>query len=279
LSGLGSVLVFAHGAKGNVAPIRVLTGSKTQIQTVLGVTVDKTTGKLFVESSISPSYGPWNPNITLLRFPPNSTGNATPFASGPFAQSYSPGGIQIDSDSTGQNIIAWVAIPEAEYYPCCQSITAVAKQFANNNQPAQPYTFSNIAGMNGYPGIADDPTTETYLVSGQYQTCTGSGSSPPSTTTVTGIIRFAEGVSGDAYYGDAQECKENLKPVLSILKDTCAGQLAIGYLRNIYVVHDGCPTDAIYVYTQDSSGNAKPLRILSGSATKLDGPVGIYEGQ
>ena len=72
-------------------------------------------------------------------------------------------------------------------------------------------------------------------------------------------------------------------PVVSVItSETCAGQIAIGYLRNIYAVHSkasGCPADAIYVYTHDSSGNVPPLRVLSGPATKLDEPVGIYEGQ
>ena len=77
----------------------------------------------------------------------------------------------------------------------------------------------------------------------------------------------------------------NLKPPLlsAITSDTCGGQLALGYLRNIYVIHSkvsrGCPTDGVYAYTHDSAGSVPPLRVVSGPATKLDNPYGIYEGQ
>jgi hypothetical protein len=53
------------------------------------------------------------------------------------------------------------------------------------------------------------------------------------------------------------------------------GQLALGYLRNIYAV---CG-NAINVYTPTASGNATPLSVLAGSVTKLDKPYGIYEGR
>ncbi len=58
--------------------------------------------------------------------------------------------------------------------------------------------------------------------------------------------------------------------------------MALGYLRNIYIVHNkrsGCPTDAMYVYTPDASGNAAPLRVLTGPNTQLKTPSGIYEGK
>ena len=49
----------------------------------------------------------------------------------------------------------------------------------------------------------------------------------------------------------------------------------MGYLRNIYAV---CG-NAVNVYQPTASGSAAPLRVLTGSATKLDKPYGIYEGQ
>ena len=95
-------------------------------------------------------------------------------------------------------------------------------------------------------------------------------------------MRFAEGTNG---YGIFSNQPASFTPpvVSTITSDTCGGNLALGYLRNIYVVHNkatgGCPTDAVYVYNHDSSGNATPLRVLSGSATRLSSPVGIYEGK
>jgi hypothetical protein len=99
-----------------------------------------------------------------------------------------------------------------------------------------------------------------------------------------GIYRFREDTDGN---GAANGVTSHYTPpVVSVItSDTCGTQLALGYERNIYVVHSAnvnyasCPTDAVYVYEHDASGNAKPLRILTGSATKLDQPSGIYEGK
>jgi len=68
----GSVLVFAHGANGNTAPIRKLVGPATDLIGVLGVqglTVDKRTGKIFVITQL-PDPQP-SRNNQLLRFPPD----------------------------------------------------------------------------------------------------------------------------------------------------------------------------------------------------------------
>jgi hypothetical protein len=75
----------------------------------------------------------------------------------------------------------------------------------------------------------------------------------------------------------ASGCAPVWRPAIitTITSDTFGSQLALGYLRNIYVTHgtqSGCPKDAIYVYAHDSAGNAAPLRILSGSATRLAAP-------
>jgi hypothetical protein len=40
-----------------------------------------------------------------------------------------------------------------------------------------------------------------------------------------------------------------------------------------------CAADAVYVYEHDASGNETPLRVLTGSATQLDEPNGIYVGK
>jgi len=34
----------------------------------------------------------------------------------------------------------------------------------------------------------------------------------------------------------------------------------------------------VYVYAHDANGKANPLRILTGAATLLNGPSGIYVG-
>lgn len=251
-----AVLVFAHGANGNVAPIRKLAGSLTGFdganEKIGAMTVDQTTGKIFVAAS----GGLGGQIEKLLRFPPNATGNTAPFAAGFMSEP----AIELASASGGQNI------SEAHGALCCYSpaagITTFAKQYPDSATLSSVYDMSALAN----DGIADDPTTKTYL-----------------TTTQLGILRFAEDTVGygpDNYGGVPGNYSPKL--VSTITSDTCGSQLALGYLRNIYVSHanDGrCPADAVYVYAHDASGNVAPLRVLSGLATKLKLPYGIYEGQ
>jgi hypothetical protein len=250
LNSTASILVFAHGANGNVAPIRTIAGPATGLHRVVATTVDKATGKIFAVDDAAPL----GQGANLLRFPPNSSGNQAPFASGAIYF----WGSELASDSTGKNIV------EAHLPSCCHAwssgIQTIVKQFSNNASLSPIYDITAQSDS----GVADDPATKTFLV-----------------TTPVGIERFAETTMG---YGPNNGVAPSFSPALAgtITSDTCGTQLALGYLRNIYVAHgtqSGCATDAVYVYPHDSSGNAAPLRVLSGPATGLSGPYGIYEGK
>ncbi len=244
-----AVLVFAHGATGNVKPIRVLTG----IPGITAMTVDQSTGELFV-AQIAQMFG----QSQLLRFAPNASGSQAPVAA---SQDELYPGIQLASDSTGKYII------EDHFGDAGDSDTGVdvyPKRFANN---ANLETVHGIADTSGY-GLADDPTTKTYLL------------------TDGAITRFAETTDTRVVPG-TPETLVFVPPVVSIItSDTCGAQLALDSLRSIYVTHSvsgdgfigGCTSDAVVVYEHDATGNAAPLRILSGPATKLNEPYGIFVG-
>jgi len=255
-----SILVFAHGANGNVAPIRKLAGPLTGFHNVRAMTVDQSTGKIFVVDNTGGEGYP----ASLLRFAPNATGNEAPFARG----SITFWAYELASDSSGQNII------EAHITGCCSvsnaGVDTFVKQFANGTAPAEPFSIRYFSSY----GVADDPTTKTYLVT----------SGPGGTYATGGIYRLAEKTTGAGPLAYPNPATWASAPVSVITSDTCGTQLALGYLRNIYVTHStatfpACPSDAVYVYAHDASGNASPLRVLSGGATKLAQPYGIFEGQ
>jgi hypothetical protein len=268
-----AVLVFAHGAKGNVPPIRVLGGPATHILSINGMTVDQTTGKIFVSSSLPQTVVGEDPFEALIRFAPNSTGNAAPFAWGPIGESTQ----QLGQDSTGQNIITFQQ--HAQYVAYSTVETTMAKQFSTGQAPSVKYSVGNIDAI----GTTDDPSTHSYLITGDMQLCANGQPKP-----YAGIIRLAENTNGyamgpggcDPTFGGSTVSPA---PISVITSDTCGQQLALGYLRNIYVVHNklsgGCTADAVYVYNHDASGAAVPLRVLSGAATLLSAPLGIYEGR
>lgn len=246
------LLVFAHGANGNVAPSRVLSGSLTGIHAITAMTVDQKTGKIFIGDTTpgaDPSTG------ALLRFPPNASGNTAPFARS-LAAGYTS---SFASDSTGVNLITADSLGVSNFD---RTITTYVKQFANASYPQRAFGINAVVAA----GIADDPTTKTYLATMNGQ-----------------IVRFAENTVGNGAFLNAP-AKFTPAIVSTITSDQCGSQLAVapGPSPNTYVSHStaqGCPTDAVYVYTNAAAGNAAPLRVLSGPATKLDRPAGIYEGR
>lgn len=71
----GSILVFAAGASGNVAPVRVITGAATQLGPVLGIRVDAI-GSVYVVTATTAAMTP-----TVLKFLATATGNVAPTSS------------------------------------------------------------------------------------------------------------------------------------------------------------------------------------------------------
>lgn len=249
-----AILVFAHGANGDVAPIRTLAGSLTGIHNIAAMTVDRATGKIFVDDYVYESDG-YLVDVRMLRFPPGATGNTAPYARS--AAGLFPA-LELASDSTGQRLIEAHSTNAANNYGF--GVDTIVKQFPNGGAAVVP-PYGVIDAFQT-TGVADDPTTKTYLVS------------------AGGIYRFAEGTTG---VGATEGNVPSFTPLAesTITSDTCGSQLAIGNSRDIFVTHGtqmGCPADAIYVYAPDAAGNAHPLRILAGAATGLSHPYGIFVG-
>lgn len=251
-----AVLVFAHGANGNVAPIRTIAGPLTGLHNVGALAVDQTTGNVFVVN-LPDGLGATG---TLLRFSSNATGNAAPSLRSAHTL---PPALQLTFNSTNENLIIghYIYAPEG----ATAGIRTVAKQFPNHGVPKDLYEISWFPGY----GVVDDRTTKTYFASSD------------------GIYRLAEDTVGIGPNNPSEKETFKPKPLSVITSDTCGGQLALaqGLEPDIYVTHSAavapwpiCPSDAVYVYAHDANGKANPLRILTGAATLLNGPSGIYVG-
>jgi hypothetical protein len=256
--GGSNILVFAHGANGNVAPIRAISGPLTGLSGLYTAIVDQKTEKIFAVANLPP---PAAGESQLLRFPLSATGDEAPLATSPGLSS----AYQLASDSTGKKLLY------ASKGVCCTTSTFGVYSVEKFPNAAHPFQLPNIYNF-GPTGLADDPTTGTFLVSGN-------------DGVTQGIFRFREDTAGHGAYEYGPPPPPSYSPaVVSVItSDICGGQLALGHDRNIYVAHStygsSCAADAVYVYQHDASGNAAPLRVLSGSATQLDQPSGIYVGK
>ena len=72
----GAILEFAAGARGNVAPIRTISGPSTLLHALNGIKVDSA-GNIYVVSATSPQSGV-NISPTILKFSATATGDVPP---------------------------------------------------------------------------------------------------------------------------------------------------------------------------------------------------------
>jgi hypothetical protein len=89
---------------------------------------------------------------------------------------------------------------------------------------------------------------------------------------------LAENIDGSRGIEGSIGCTDSYQPISVITSAQGCGQLALGYLRNIYAV---CGS-SIKIFTHDASGNvpsASGAQRFSGSITKLNHPFGTCEGK
>jgi hypothetical protein len=243
-----AILVFAHGAHGDAAPIRALAGPQTGLTNVAAMTVDAQTGTLFVvDDGMSTGSG-----AKLLRFAPGAGGNTAPLAAAPISYY----GLQLTTDSSGKNLIE--AHTPTGFIGSSVGIETLPDAFAGKIAPKPVYDVFGLQTS----GIVDDPSTQTYLAA-----------------TSNGISRFKENaVDTIDHHGGLHFTPA---PVSTITSATCGSQLALGSVRETLLTRsaaNGCATDAVSTYAHDASGNAGPLRVISGPNTGLNQPYGIIAG-
>jgi hypothetical protein len=249
------VLVFAPGANGNVAPVRVIAGSATQIAHAPAVAVGAD-GTLYVGSNpfVSFKYQP-----RLLRFAPGASGNVAPTAVRSIRSGDSINAVTVDP-AFGLIVSAGAA--------CCNIYVQNVTYYSKNLVDLTPGSTLGVAIQDFNPGpVAIDAATHTFL-----GLLAGSNN--------VHVSRFANQTTG--YIALPVNPSTQLTPPLvsSFNVPLCAGHYSIAsdITRTIYVAGNCAQGGAIDAYSSASTGNATPLRQISGPATQLETPEFITVG-
>jgi hypothetical protein len=239
------VLVFAPFANGNVAPVRIIAGPATRIDhpTAVAVAAD---GTVYVGSYSSEANGVVH--SSLLRFAPNATGNVAPTA----ALAYGKGKLDAITIDPDFGLIVSAG-------PGGAGGTGTSVTYFTKNLTAE---FGQIAAYDPGP-LAADPATKTFL---------GLLSGPSKDW----VYRFPDATTGVLDSPDAPGVTPPIVSGFSVA--TCPVAIATDETRTIYVAGQGCPADSIAAFAPDSSGDALPVRQISGPATELAEPTYITVG-
>jgi DNA-binding beta-propeller fold protein YncE len=232
-----SIRVYRASDNGDVAPIRTLQGTKTQLAWPMGITIDKSRNELLVAN-----YG----SNSILVYPVTAEGNTAParFIGGPKTLIVGPVGVAVD---TKRDEI-WVANygdHTAVVFDRTASGDVAPKRIIRNAPEGTPTTgFTNAASA------AYDPKRQEVLV--------------PNCVSVPRISGFARFASGNVAPDRTIEGQQ------THLSRTMHG-LAFDPVHDEIIVPVAL-SGAILVFKGDARGDQMPLRIIQGSHTGLIRP-------
>jgi sugar lactone lactonase YvrE len=236
------IAVFAPGASGNVAPIRKICGSNTQLNgNIAGVAVDAS-GFLYV--AVSPE--------SILVFAPGANGNVAPvrtiFGAGsqPHTGLASPVGIAVDAKGD-----LFVANSTAGAGSVPGSITEYAPGASGDATPIA--TIQGSSTELSLPRGLALANGNIYVVNNQQIS-----SGPP-----TSIAVFPQGATGNVAPSDLITGPDTLL--------FAPEGIAVDSAGNMYVTNDASPA-YVTVYGPLIGGDAPPMQIIKGSNTGLSLP-------
>jgi hypothetical protein len=234
-SGYTSILVYAAGSTGNVAPSRAIRGPATGLDYPQDVAVDPLNGNLYVA----------NGNDTIVVYAPTASGNAAPIEmlGGSKTKLSGPDALTFDADG---NL----------YVSNYNSVTIYSAGSVGNVRPVR-----TIAGRRtklvAAQQIALDSNLDVFAVNEPY--------SDPNESNVTA---FAAGAHGDvAPFLTIFGTRTDLEQPDGIAID---GDGNI-YVANLYVSKRR-PDNSITVYASGAGGNIRPTRKIEGPRTLLAEP-------
>ena len=252
--GRGSVVVFAAGADGNVAPKQIITGPATGLLFPFWVAVSPITGEIYVETEGSGCY--IDGGICVLVFASGANGNTSPIGAidGPYTglgaisglATDANGSIYVGNSNAGSNIKG--------------SITVYAAGSLGNVFPTQTIAGSKTE-LDAPQEIAVDHSNNIYVDNyGQ------------------------SGIEGQSVTVYRAESNGNVKPMQTIAGNKTKlgvnSGIAVDNKDQIYLSGSGGDifpnaTDWVMVYAAGAHGNVGPIYKIAGNRTKLDYANGI----
>ena len=280
VNGLGYIVVQGRILNGNVAPIRVLTGGSTGLAGPVGIAVDTTHNELIV-SNVAGSVTVY----TRL-----ALGDAAPLRtiSGAGTGLNTPGGLALD--------LAHNEIFVTNRGSSAQSITVYSRTASGNVAPVRTIAGPDT-GLNSPGGVTLDPAndeiyvTSPVLDSVQVFARTASGNVAPKRTLAgaatnlqTPWLAVPDSAHNELYVTNSdgnsvtvypRTASGNTAPSRTIagantLMDSPRGLVLNAVTNELVIANFGTIANgSVTTFARTASGNATPLRTLSGDATFL----------
>ncbi len=282
-STLDSVTVYAAGARGHAAPLRIISGSNTGLNRPWGPALDSA-GNLYVSNSLASS---------LTVYAAGANGNVAPSRtiSGSATGLIEPAGIALDPSDN---------IYVANY---SGSTVTVYASGANGNVAPVRTIAGSATNLNTPEGIALDSDLNIYVANSHNNSVTvfaaGANGNATPIQTISGSATELNGPTGIALDGQrniyvanygqqfggvtrvnvyAAGANGNVAPIRTITGTRTRLDAPYGLARdasgNILVANEAL-IPMVNTFAAGAHGNARPIRALRGRRTQLKLPVGI----
>ena len=278
--------VFAAGASGNVAPLRVIQGAATGLNNPWAGSFDAA-GNLYVTS---------RQNFSVVEFAPGAGGNVAPVATISGAATllpsqFGPEGIAVDSagninvsvlDNGGNRILSFAPGANGNVAPAHSNTgsQACAPVGLAVDSARNVYAIGNYAGcpqITEFSPGADGNAIPLAVITGP---ATGLGSANSEAQGIAvdsaGNI-YASNSLYDTITVYAPGANGNAAPTRTIARGmpTLSGPRGVAFdaAQNMYIANQG--SNSVAVFAGGASGNIAPLRTVQGNATGLQGPSGL----